>query len=74
LERQTHDDRRNGTPDLFAALEILSGKIVGECHKRQRTKELLSFLRTIDRATPPELDFHLIRDNLATHRTARVER
>jgi transposase len=46
--RQTHDYRRNGTTDLFAALDILSGKIVGKCHKRHRAKEFLAFLRTID--------------------------
>ena len=73
-ERQTHDYRRNGTTDLFAALDVLSGKIVGECHKRHRAKEFLAFLRTIDRTTPPELDLHLVLDNLATHRTAKVKR
>jgi len=52
-ERPTHDNRRNGTTDLFAALDILSGEITGECHKRHRAKEFLAFLRNIDRTTPP---------------------
>lgn len=67
-ERQTHDYRRNGTTDLFVAPDVLSGKITGECRKRYRAKEFLAFLRTIDRTTPPELDLHLVLDNLATHR------
>ncbi|MGI0131029.1 MAG: IS630 family transposase [Thermoplasmata archaeon] len=73
-ERQTHDYRRNGTTDLFAALNVVTGRIVGECHKRHRAKEFLAFLRTLDRTTPHELDLHLILDNLATHKTARVKR
>src|SRR3990170_2951281 len=73
-ERQTHDYRRNGTTDLFAALDVLTGKIVGECHKRHRAKEFLAFLRTLDRTTPPELDLHLVLDNLSTHKTPEVKR
>ena len=73
-ERQTHDYRRNGTTDLFAALDVVTGRIVGECHKRHRAKEFLSFLRTLDRTTPPALDLHLVLDNLATHKTAEVKR
>ena len=73
-ERQTHDYRRNGTTDLFAALNVAEGTVIGECHKRHRAVEFLAFLRTLDRSTPPELDLHLILDNLATHRTAKVKR
>lgn len=73
-ERQTHDYRRNGTTDLFAALDVMTGRIVGECHKRHRAKEFLAFLRTLDRTTPPELDLHLVIDNLATHKTVNVKR
>jgi transposase len=73
-ERQTHDYRRNGTTDLFAALNVAEGTVIGECHKRHRAKEFLAFLRTLDRSTPPELDLHLILDNLATHKTPRVKR
>ena len=73
-ERQTHDYKRNGTTDLFAALNVAEGTVIGECHKRHRAKEFLLFLRTVDRSTPQELDLHLILDNLATHKTARVKR
>ena len=73
-ERQTHDYRRNGTTDLFAALNVAEGTVIGECHKRHRAKEFLTFLRTLDRTTPEGLDLHLILDNLATHKTARVRR
>jgi len=73
-ERQTHDYRRNGTTDLFACLNVLEGKVIGECHKRHRAKEFLRFLRTIDRDTPPDLDLHLVLDNLGTHKTPEVKR
>ncbi len=73
-ERQTHNYRRNGATDLFAALNVAEGTVIGECHKRHRAKEFLAFLRTLDRSTPPELDLHLTLDNLATHKTARVKR
>lgn len=73
-ERQTHDYRRNGTTDLFAALSVAEGTVLGECHKRHRAKEFLTFLRTIDRNTPADLDLHLVLDNLATHKTPAVKR
>ncbi|MCI4326561.1 MAG: IS630 family transposase [Thermoplasmata archaeon] len=73
-ERQTHDYRRNGTSDLFAALDVVEGRIIGECHKRHRVREFLAFLRTLDRNTPPELDLHLVLDNLSTHKTPEVKR
>ncbi len=73
-ERQTHDYRRNGTTDLFAALDVAEGTVIGECHKRHRAKEFLAFLRTLDRSTPETLDLYLILDNLATHKTAKVKR
>ena len=73
-ERQTHDYRRNGTTDLFAALNVLEGEVIAECHKRHRAKEFLTFLRNLDRATPAELGLHLILDNLATHKTRQVRR
>jgi transposase len=73
-ERQTHDDRRNGTTDLFAALDVVEGRIIGECHKRHRAREFLAFLRTLDRSTPRELDLHLVLDNLSTHKTPEVKR
>ena len=63
----THDYKRNGTTTLFAALNILDGKVIGQCLSRHRHQEFLRFLRTIDRQTPKGLDLHLIADNYATH-------
>lgn len=70
----THDYKRNGTTTLFAALDIATGTVIGECLPRHRAKEFLAFLKKIDRATPAELDLHLIVDNYATHKTPAVQR
>jgi len=69
----THDYKRNGTTTLFAALNVATGRVIGQCMKRHRHQEWLKFLRTIDRATPQRLDVHLIADNYATHKHARVK-
>jgi len=63
----THDYKRNGTTTLFAALNTLDGRVIGQCLPRHRHQEFLKFLRTIDRQTPKELDLHLIVDNYGTH-------
>ena len=63
----THDYKRNGTTTLFAALDVLDGKVIGQCLPRHRHQEFVRFLRTIDRHTPKGLDLHLIADNYATH-------
>ena len=47
-ERRTHDYRRHGTTSLFAALDVATGKVIGECHRRHRRQEFLQFLDTID--------------------------
>ena len=70
----THDYKRNGTTTLFAALDIATGTVIGECLPRHRAKEFLSFLRKIDRMTPANLALHLILDNYATHKTPAVKR
>ena len=72
--RRTHDYERHGTTTLFAALDIASGKVIGELHRRHRAKEFLQFLRTIDANVPPELEVHLVMDNYGTHKTAAVRR
>jgi transposase len=64
----THDYKRNGVTTLFAALNVATGKVIGQCMKRHRHQEWLTFLRTIDRSTPKRLDLHLIADNYATHK------
>jgi transposase len=59
----THDYKRHGTTTLFAALDTLKGKVVGECHQRHRHQEFLKFLRRIDSEFPGEVPLHLIMDN-----------
>lgn len=72
-ERRTHDYSRHGTTTLFAALNIATGKVIGEVHRRHRSREFLAFLRTIDEAVPQKLDVHLIMDNYGTHKTPTVK-
>ena len=73
-ERHTHDYVRHGTRDLFAALDVKAGTVIGEVHRRHRSEEFRHFLDTVDANTPPELDLHLILDNAATHKTALIRR
>jgi transposase len=73
-ERRTHDYLRYGTTTLFAALDIATGEVIGELHRRHRSIEFLQFLRTIDAAVPQELAVHLVMDNYGTHKTATVRR
>jgi transposase len=70
----THDYKRNGTTTLFAALNMLDGKVIGTCMPRHRHREFLRFLGLIDQQTPAGLDLHLIVDNYATHKTPTVKR
>jgi len=69
----THDYKRNGTTTLFAALDVLSGSVIGQCLPRHRHSEFLAFLRTIDRTVPKRLQVHLILDNYATHKHPNVK-
>jgi transposase len=69
----THDYKRHGTTTLFAALDVASGLVIGECLPRHRAKEFLRFLRRIDRAVRRDLDVHLILDNYGTHKTTEVK-
>lgn len=69
VERRTHDYRRHGTTSLFAALDVKTGKVVGEMHRRHRSREFRKFLDTIEANVPTELDVHLIMDNYGTHKT-----
>jgi transposase len=70
----THDYKRNGTTTLFAALDVLTGTVIGQCLPRHRHEEFLTFLRTIDREVPKHLAVHLILDNYATHKHPDVQR
>jgi transposase len=69
----THDYKRNGTTTLFAALDVLTGNVIGECLPRHRHEEFLKFLRIIDREVPNGLEIHMILDNYATHKHDTVE-
>jgi transposase len=69
----THDYKRNGTTTLFAALDVLTGKVIGRCLPRHRHEEFLKFLRVIDKETPKGLDVHLILDNYGTHKHPEVQ-
>jgi transposase len=71
-ERRTHDYMRHGTTTLFAALDIASGQVIGELHRRHRGVEFLKFLRTIEMRVPADLDIHLVMDNYGTHKTPTV--
>ena len=70
----THDYVRHGTTTLFAALNMLDGRVIGACMQRHRHREFLRFLKLIDQQTPSRLDLHLIVDNYATHKTPAVKR
>jgi transposase len=70
----THDYKRHGTTTLFAALNMLDGKVIGECLPRHRSKEFVRFLNTINKNTPPQLDLHLIVDNYSSHKSPLVQR
>ena len=69
----THDYKRHGTTTLFAALNVATGEVIGQCMQRHRHQEWLRFLRAIDRAVPKPLDVHLIADNYATHKHPKVK-
>jgi transposase len=69
VERRTHDYKRHGTTSLFAALDVKTGKVVGEMHRRHRSIEFRKFLDRIDASVPSKLDVHIILDNYGTHKT-----
>ena len=73
-ERRSHDYVRHGTTSLFAALDVATGKVIGEIHRRHRAEEFRKFLDTVDRNVPPAFDVHLILDNLSTHKTPAIKR
>jgi transposase len=70
----THDYKRNGTTTLFAALQLVEGRVIGECYPRHRHQEFLRFLRRLDTEFPGEVGLHLILDNYGTHGHERVRR
>ena len=72
-ETMTHDYKRHGTSTLFAALNVFSGEVIGECKQRHRHQEFLSFLKTVNKQTPAEKELHVIVDNYATHKHQKVK-
>ena len=72
-QTMTHDYKRHGTTTLFAALDVLTGQVIGSCLPRHRHEEFLKFLNTIDREVPKGLAVHMILDNYATHKHADVQ-
>ena len=69
----THDYKRHGTTTLFAALDVKSGLVIGECQPRHRAREFIRFLKRIDRCVKKYLDVHLVLDNYGTHKTPEVK-
>ena len=72
VEGVAHDYYRHGTTTLFAALDVATGEVIGQCKARHRHQEFLAFLRHIDENIPDELDVHLVIDNYATHKHPKV--
>jgi transposase len=72
--RRSHDDTRHGTTNLYAALEVASGKVISQMTPRHRAIEFKRFLARIDQAVPGDLDVHLIVDNSSTHKTPAIQR
>src|SRR6516165_11999462 len=70
---RTHDYKRHGTTNLFAALELLQGRVIGQCYARHRHQEWLKFLRRLDEEFPDKVPLHLVMDNYGTHKTPQVQ-
>lgn len=69
----THDYKRNGTTCLFAALNVLEGKVIGQCYARHRHQEFLKFIRKVDKEFPIKKELHIIMDNYGTHKKDKVQ-
>ena len=73
MERRTHDYRRHGTTSLFAALNVATGNVLGQTHRRHRSVEFRKFLDLIDASVPKGQDVHLVIDNYATHKSPLIQ-
>ena len=73
-QRRTHDYRRHGTTDLFAALDAATGKVIASMTPRHRSEEFRKFLNLIDKEVPQHLDVHIVLDNVSTHKTPTIAR
>ena len=74
VERRTHDYKRNGVTDLFAALNLATGQVVHQSGPRHRAIEFRKFLDAIDEAVPDGLDVHVVLDNSSTHKTPAIHK
>jgi transposase len=73
-ERQTHDYKRHGTTTLFAAFNILNGKVIASCKSRHRSREFVNFLNQLEKGVPRDQDVHIILDNASSHKSQEVQR
>jgi len=73
-ERRSHDYFRHGSLDLFAALNVATGEVIGRLRNRHRSAEFVQFLAAIEEQVPSDLELHVVLDNLSTHKTPRVRR
>jgi transposase len=73
-QRRTHDYRRYGTTNLYAALDLASGNVIADLTARHRAEEFRRFLNLIDKTVPAHLDVHVVVDNSSTHKTPAVQR
>jgi transposase len=74
VERRSHDYLRHGTTSLFAALDVASGKVVQQMHRRHRAIEFRKFLDAIDESVPKDLAVHVVMDNYGTHKSRLIVR
>jgi transposase len=70
--RRSHDYKRHGVTSLFAALDVATGRVIGQCFQRHRAAEFRKFLDEVEANVPDDLDVHLVMDNYATHKTALI--
>lgn len=68
-ERRNHDDKRNGTTTLFAALDGATGAVIGNCKRRHRARGFRAFRDEVERNVPTDLDIHVVMDNASSHKT-----
>jgi transposase len=73
-QRRSHDYKRNGTTNLYAALDVATGKVIADMAPRHRAEEFRKFLNLIDRTVPPHLEVHLVVDNSSTHKAPTIRR
>jgi len=73
-ERQSHDYYRHGTTTLFAALNVLSGKVIGDCKEQHKAADYISFLKMVNRKSPKGKTLHIVADNYSAHKTPEVRK